>query len=209
MKMINGVLGCALVAGLMTFAAEKAQAGVLIGGSLYCPMKLKMIVQYESGGKIKKLTVTAKEALKELGYNSQVRLAEEYSFPWDIYVINKNSLVRNLTNPGGETPPILRVNYYDSITTDTKNGGYKEAGLVAVDFLSDRSPYDQFSLSGVYSYDKKEGKTDKKGFYKASERFKATALSGWANFPDLNVSDLPATGSTSYPGSGKLQAITL
>jgi len=54
MKITTGILGCALVAGLMTFASDKAQASVVIDNVVYASFNLKLATQYADGNKLKK-----------------------------------------------------------------------------------------------------------------------------------------------------------
>jgi hypothetical protein len=200
MKMITGILGCALVAGLMTFAADKAQAGVVIANDVYSPLKLKITAQYLDGSKIKTMSISSKDVLKDLGYNSNVQLASASYAPFDIWVINKDTLVQDLS-----TNDTLYLDYEYVVSNPGKNGKYNEAGVLEVYFSSDMSS-DYFDVYGVYSYSSNTGKTSSKGTYKFKEMLKSKTMSGYAYFPSLSSSDIPVTGSASYNGSGTLTA---
>ena len=204
MKMITGILGCALAAGLMTFAADKAEAGVNIGNELYSPLKIKVTAQYQdSNGKLKTMSVTGKDVLSELGYNNNVQLAEAAYGSYDIWIINKDTLIRNLSTNDVLT---LGTDYYTYSYSGKENEKYTESGLASVDFNSDMS-YDYFTISGPYTYSSKYGKTNKNGEYNFSENLNAKSLSGYGYFADLSESSVVVTGSTSYSGSDKFQAL--
>src|SRR5258706_5512722 len=96
MKLITGILGCALAAGLMTFAADKAQAGVVIDNTVYATFNLKISTQYQDGNKLKKASLTSKQFLKDIGFNGNVKLAVNTD-TYDVWVINKDTLMANLS----------------------------------------------------------------------------------------------------------------
>ena len=200
MKMTTGILGCALVAGLMTFAADKAQAGVVIGNDLYSPLKLKGTAQYESGGKIKKMSFTSKDVLKELGDTAKDHRLAVQSDIGDVWIITKDSLVRDLST---NDVPVLAL-YTSSVVRSEKDNKEKEIGILEVAFNSDMS-LTSFDIFGVYNYAQNTGKTTK-GTYSYSEKLKANGLVGSGTFPGLGES-IPTTGSASYSGSGKLTPV--
>ena len=199
MKMTTGILGCALVAGLMTFASDKAQAGVVIGNDLYSPLKLKGTIQFEKDGKIKKMSISSKDVLKELGAVKGEQLAVQSDIG-DVWIITKDSLVRDLST---NDVPVLAL-YTSSVVRSEKDNKEKEIGILEVAFNSDMS-LTSFDIFGVYNYAQNTGKTTK-GSYSYSEKLKANGLTGSGTFPGLGA-DVPTTGSASYSGSGKLTPV--
>ena len=198
MKIINGILGCALVAGLMTFASDKAQAGgLVIGGTVYAPFNLKLATQYDSNGKqLKKASITSKEFLKDLGYNSDVILAVDTD-TYHVWVVNKKSktLVADLST--NDTLSI-EFEYSQEVQPNSNKESYKEVGIFYVYSDAFGPDSDYFDVSGMYmdSYSYGSNSTYK-------ENLKAKALSGYGFFLELTDSDVPVTGSASYSGSGK------
>lgn len=200
MKLTTGILGCALAAGLMTFAPNTVQAGVVIGGNLYSPLKLKITVTYSQNGKLKKATVSSKDALKELGYPKSDSLAVS-RYSGDVWVINKDTLKANVSTNG-----YLTVNL-DWIVYANKGNTYTEAGTSEVVYYEGGYAYgtesaNWFDISGVYTYKDNDGKIDKNGYYMDDESYDAPALSGRGHISVLG--DVPITGSASYHGTGKL-----
>jgi len=201
MKMTTGILGCALVAGLMTFASDEAQAGTVIGNILYSPIKLKLTTVYEKDGKLAKMSITAKDVLKDLGYNtSQVKLAVDNYYE-DIWLINKDTTVKDLTDYD-----IMGFNndYYSYV--EGKNNKYTENGTFELWFYdtgssSEYSNY--FDISGIYTFNDSYGKTDKNGYYNEKESYSAKALSGLGKFSDIGYTTT-VTGDFSSNGSGKI-----
>lgn len=210
MKSTTGILGCALAAGLVTFAADNAQAGVVINNTVYAPAKLKLTAQYPDGNKLKKMSITAKDVLKDQGYNSNVQLAAN-SYTGDIWVINKDTLMENLSYEG-----ILYVSTdYDVATV--KGNTTKYTGIAYVTYnqggntptLAQFVASNYFEISGLYSASVNDGKVNNKGDYKFKGSFSSKDLSGYGYFTDLNSGEVPVTGSASAKGSGKLQALAL
>lgn len=202
MKMTTGILGCALVAGLMTFAADKAQAGVVIGNTLYSPVKLKLTTIYNDNGKLKKMSITSKEVLKEIGYNSKVTLAVDNSYS-DVWIINKDTILENLTTNG-----IMGFNYdYYSYAYSGKNDSkYTENGLLEVWFYDTGSESEwsnYFDITGIYTFNDSYGKTDKNGYYNEKESTKANNLSGEGYFSVIG-DNTTVSGNVSAKGSGKI-----
>jgi hypothetical protein len=137
MKLIQGILGCALVAGLVALAADKAQAGVVIGNSLYAPLSIKLSVRYyDKNDKIKQYRVTSKDVIKTLGLPKGDQLAVEHtgsdSSSGDVWVINKTTLVSDVTASG-----YLSLTTSDTLDNDVEkaSGSYKyaEAGILELD----------------------------------------------------------------------------
>lgn len=210
MKPTTGILGCALAAGLVTFAADNAQANDVINNVVYAPVKLKLTAQYQDGNKIKKMSITAKDVLKDLGYNNNVKLTAA-SDTGDIWVVNKDSLMEDLSSAG-----ILYVTTDYDVST-VKGKGTKYAGIAYVTYnqggtvpsvssVQSLVANNYFEISGLYSADVNEGNVNNKGDYKFKGSFTSKDLSGYGYFTDLSASEVPVTGSASAKGSGKLQA---
>jgi hypothetical protein len=196
---MTGILGGALVAGLMTFASDNAQASLVISNTVYAPFKLKLSAQYVDGNKLKKVSLTSKEFLKDAGYNGNVQLAVNTD-TYTVCVVNKDSLVADLS-----TNDTLAIEFEDSVTAqpNANKESYKEAGVFYVysDGFGDMGDY--FDISGVYS-DTYSWSTPKNGTQTYKENLKANQLSGNGTFYELTDSSLPVTGSASYNGSGKI-----
>lgn len=213
MKLTTGILGCALAAGLMTFAANKAQAEV-IGGTLYSPLKLQMVAQYvNSKGKLAKMSFTEKDVLT--GFLNDTTKGDALavsSRSGDVWIINQHTLVANISQIPND---YLFVKYgtFISATSGKDDSKYAETGVTYVDFYD--GGYDAFGTdsanwfetSGIYDYEETTGKVDKKGDFKFSQKYVAKALSGAGFFADVSEDVLPVTGKASYKGSGKLTEI--
>jgi len=199
MKITTGILGCALVAGLMTFASGKAQAkDLVISNEVYAPFNLKLSTEYVSGGKLKKASITSKQFLKDNNYNDKVTLAVNTT-TFEVWVINKDSLISNLTS--NDTLSIA----FSAVQTAQPNANkdsFKEAGIFEV--FSDNGP-DTFDISGVYSDSFSYGKVDKNNEQSYKESLKAKNLSGSGSIPALDpVNDVPVSGSADYKASAKI-----
>ena len=214
MKMTTGILGCALVAGLMTFAADKAQAGVVIGNTLYSPLKLKITVQYIKNGKVAKASVTAKQILKDLGWSDARQLAVSRD-TGDVWVLNKKALVTDISSYPNDYL-FVNLNWYDYGYTGKNDNTYNESGVAYVNFYDDgyeanyKESSNWFEISGAYTYKDVDGPV-KNGSYQDNESMKANALSGDGYFSnvDFDYGSVPVTGSASYNGNGKLAVSSL
>ena len=232
MKMTSAILGCALVAGLMTFAAGNVHAGVVIGNTLYSPFKLKLTIGvYNSKDAIKKVSINSKEVLKMLGYSKNVDLAINTGNVQnnDVYLINKDSVLEDLTTLGIMT---VDVNELLDSTSNGNNGKFKYAssGIVSIYFYSNTQFFSEsavvpliinnpnldqaaseeasdywFEISGLYSYSE-SGSAINGGKQKITTHLKSFGnLSGMGYDIDLN-NPYPTTvkGTGSASGSGKL-----
>ena len=215
MKTINGILGCALVAGLMTFAPSQSQAGVVgDDGVLYSPISLKLTIsKLNNNDKISTQTVTSKEVLKELGYNSDVVLAISLD-TGDIVIINKKggSVIRDLTDEGVMSVDINEF-LNDFKSSDKGSSTYNSSGLVDITFnnspavsLAVATSSDSFDVSGAYTGTIKTSNISKDGDQNVSTKAQAKALSGQGNFSELYPDDTVVTGSATVKGSGKIVA---
>ncbi len=224
MKLIKGIMGCALAAGLMTFAADKSKA-VVIDNTLYTPVNIMLTVSYHDAktGSLKQYSVTSKEVLKALGLpkGDQIALRD---YEGDVYLINKTTVLEDLTTAGYVT-----MNFSDTLDNEINgkkdDGSYKyaEAGILNLDVYSDpqfsegldqgaseEASDEWFEISGFYTYNETGSKFDKNDNRNISVTIKASALSGTgadANPPKNQ--DVPnpttVTGSTSSSGSGKVE----
>jgi hypothetical protein len=205
MKMNKAVLGCALAAGLMAFASDKAQA-VVIGNDLFVPANVKLTVSYVSGTSIKTVKVTSKQILAYLNYPKGTQLA---TWDGDIYAINKTTVLADLTTDGNVFINLQRLSWDE---VNKANGAYKytEVGQETLSFYSDGFvdfPADNtyyFSVNGQYSLKQSSSAISSAGKYTFSQKFSAKALSGSGY--DFDVTDilLPVSGSATANGSGKL-----
>jgi hypothetical protein len=218
MKMTTGILGCALATGLMTFAADKAQAAV-INGELYVPVNIKLAVSYYGkNDKLSQYRVTSKDVLKQLGYGKGYQLAS--SFGNDVYLITKSTVVADLTSDGYVT-----MDLNDQLDNETggKNGSYKytESGILSLDVYnspvfgegldkvaSEEASSEWFEISGYYTYGEKGSASNNNNQGRNySVKIKAKALSGLGHDSSSDL-DVPftttVTGSVTASGSGKV-----
>lgn len=203
MKITTGILGCALVAGLMAFASDKAQAGTVINNVLYSPVKLKLTTTYNKNGKLSKMSITSKEVLKDLGYNTgQVKLAVDNDVE-DVWLINKDTTIKDLT-----TNNIMGFDYswYSYAYSGNNDSKYIENGTFELWFYDTGSESEwsnYFDISGIYTFNDSYGKTDKNGYYNEKESYKANNLSGEGYFSDIG-DYTTVSGNFSSKGSGKI-----
>jgi hypothetical protein len=218
MKLIKGILGCALAAGLTTFASVQAQAGTVIDGTLFSTVNLKLVVNYENTkGKVSKKTVTSKQVLKDLGYNSNVALAVANDFEEDsgiqFYVINTKSqtVIEFLTEEG--TMSITNLNSVIETEKEGKNS-IKETSVGTLGILfttdsdteNDVETFDNFDVSGIYSATL-TGKEAKNDTEKSTVSVKVSSLSGsgfFSEIPDQDDENAVVTGSATVKGSGNV-----
>ena len=235
MKLTTGILGCALVAGLMTFAADNAQAGVMINNALYSPLSLKLTIGvYNSKGQIKKVSVTSKQILKtlDLPKGSQLAINTGNVENNEVYVITKDSVVGDLTANGILTADLNEL--LDSGSKGDSKFKYQSSGVLTLNFYSDpqfviaksaaiaisNPDIDQaaseeasdywFEISGQYAYSVNASVFDNHSQLKLSTNLKANELSGMGYDADLD-SDYPTTvaGNVSAKGNGKVPAISI
>jgi hypothetical protein len=231
MKLITGILGCALAAGLMTFAADKAQAGVVIDNTLYSPLKIKVTFGYtDDKGVIKKMSITSKQVLKmftppkgtDLPKNAKLAINTGDEENDHIFVITKNSVLEDLTAEGILTADL------NELLNSSSNGKndqfkYKETGILSLYFYSnpqfneelivnnpnlnqseseDSSDY-WFEISGIYFYSERDSSA-KSGKQSVSTSLKNSGvLSGDGYDVDLDYITT-VKGSASAKGNGKL-----
>jgi hypothetical protein len=215
-------LGCALAAGVLAFAGGKVQAGAVIGGQLYTPVSLKLVVTYYAGnGKFKKLTVSAKDILVLLGYAKNNQLARGPG--GDIFVIDKNTVMADLTVGGFLSMDFNQLLYTEVHPNDGAAFTFTESGLLAVNFYSDGGADESgghssaywFEVSGVYTGSGQVSaiKNNENNEQTVKENLKSPALSGDgfdldafnANF--ANSPSVPVTGDVSGSGSGMVLAV--
>lgn len=204
MKLNQVITGCALAAGLMAFAASNVQAGVVIDNSLYSPLNLKATVKYYDNNKVKQATETSKQLLKDLGFNGNVKLAlgPSLSENWyDVYVINKDSVVANLTTSG-----LASVSQDESFYTYNEgNNNYKwqSEGTVSVNVNDGESDTFNVNGSGLYTEKYSSKWNDNNSNVNQNLNLKITDATGTSYVADLG-SSLPTTISGSASGAGKI-----
>lgn len=212
--------GCALALGLMAFAASKAQAdNIVIDNTLYAPMNAKVTVQYVDKNKVKQATGNAKDLLNWLGYDTgKVKLAlgpGTNDRDMDVYVVNKanGSVIDVSTNydTSGYYMVVAKQMLIGTtnMSSNLLHSQWTENGQVFVLFYGADTKDGEvnFSLSGTYAA--KGGENDQKNsnVYTENISFKSSNLSGTGTVAGFSTNDLPATGSLSGGGSGKLTAV--
>ena len=138
MKQIKCILGCALAAGLMTFAPHQTQAGVVIGNQLYSPLKIKLTVgSFKANGSITKVSITSKEVLKLAGFpkNAKLAIIEGMVNYNSIFVISKDTVLENLTAQGILTANLSELLDYPVYGTNGQFK-YKSSGVLSLNFYS-------------------------------------------------------------------------
>ena len=209
MKLMTRILGCALAAGLMTFAAVPTQAAV-IGGTLYSPLQLKLTAQYvDANGKFAKVRITAKDVLTGFLNDTNKGDLLAVSSSGDVWIINQDTLVKNISRAPND---YLFIDYgaFVSSTSGKDGGKYSEIGVTYVNFYdggyaaAGTESANWFETSGGYTYSETTGKTDKHGSFKFSQDYRAKALGGVGFFTGLSGDNMLVTGSAAYKGSGKL-----
>jgi hypothetical protein len=212
MKIITGIMSCALATGLMTFASNNAQAAegsssgnIVIDNTLYSPLTVKLTVKYvDDNDKIKQASETSKDLLDDLGYDtSQVKLC--LGVDGDVYVVNKkNGDATDVSNE--ELDNNMFVDTEEQLSTTKSSGSddnkvtYQSEGQVEVEFEGDTS---DFTVYGLYSATLSGDFNESKDTTKAKTSAKSMNLAGTADVEDLGE-NLPASGKSSGGGSGTL-----
>lgn len=202
------MLGCALAAGLMTFAPVQSQAAnLIIGNSVYAPASIKLTYSFINKGKIQKVSVTSKEALHIAKAPKGSTLAYNYA-TGHIYVMAHDVVLTDLTANN-----VLMVINSPIISTNVigKNGTFThvEAGVVDVGFYSDGNPLPagnqySFEVTGTYAVDYSQSAANKNGSVRVSEHFRTANLAGKGYNHDISNNALPVTGSASASKVGKV-----
>ena len=137
---LKHILGCSLVLALTASVVGKVEAGVVIGGQLYTPLTIKLVVTYyNSNGKFKKATITSANILNVKGYKGD-ELARGPG--GDIYVLDKSTVVEDLTADGYLTANFDVLLYSETSQTQGSvvliNSAFKytESGVLGLDFYS-------------------------------------------------------------------------
>ena len=215
LNFLKPILAGALTFGLMTFAADQSKAAVVIGGQLYSPLNLKLVINYynATGSSFQKMSASSKDILSQLGWPTSDQLA--LGPLGDVYVIDKSTVVADLTATGYFSVQFNQLLY--TATSHNLNGAYsfKEMGVLAVNYYSDGGLDDTsghsssywFELSGNYSNSGQVSATvGNQQTIKAS--FKASTLGGQgfdlgANNVNSFNTLVPVSGGISGSGSGK------
>jgi hypothetical protein len=213
---------CALA--LTALVAGKVEAGVVIGGQLYTPLTINLsVTYYTSGGKIKKTTITSKDILNVQGYKGD-QLARGPG--GDIYILDKNTVVADLTASGYLTANLNVLLYSETSKTQgavvliNSAFNYSESGVLNLDFYSDPQfdedgSLDQpaseaashywFEADGAYS---RTGKVSaiKDNQRSVTENFNARLAGNGFDIDIDPINPLPVTATVSGSGSGLVLA---
>lgn len=209
MKSTTVIIGCALAAGLMTFASGKVQAGTVIDNSLYSAFKVKATLTYvNDADKYKKMSFNNKDLLEWSDTaGSGHKLA---THDGDVYVIDKDAVLANLTEEGYTD---ISIDEYISVDTTSNNGHTeKHTGQGYIDsyfYDSTSTPYYAINLYGVYSDSWTDKYNNNNSTVNTSASLKANSLAAESfTYDGETYSDyLPGTGSLSSDGSGKLNLL--
>jgi hypothetical protein len=156
---LKTILGCALAAGLTTFAASKVQAAQ---AEIFTPLHLKLIVSYTTGNdtKVHKLRINSKDILKELskvaydgenfkGDKLATQVGDAGEETESVFIIHgKNDVLEVPSEDGFMALGFQELNHNEK---DSAHGfKYAETGLITLNFYS--SP--QFTEEeGTVSFD--------------------------------------------------------
>jgi hypothetical protein len=230
MKITKGILGCALAAGLTTFAADKAQAGVVFENGLYSTAKIKLTVLYkESNGKFKKASINSKVILNDIEgntpnlslvvgtvdsendgdiwvYNTKLKTLGEDLTEASVLTLTDDELISNETLNKNETKETstsagtVTLNFYDDPQFDDE-----AVAKVASDFdrLASQEDSDNwFELTGVYNAKLTQSESEKSDTFSNHASAKAITLSGDGEF--MPNSTTPKTDLVPVYGSASL-----
>ncbi len=227
MKFTKIITGCALAAGLMSFAPV-AQAGIVLNNGLYANVNIKLTVVYASNGKLKKATVTNKQILSAL-YASTKDLTlvvgvQNSVANGDVFVYNTKTktLGVDLT-----AESVLTIDNREFISTSKpgNNGGSATSnGTVGIAFydspstefgfdqvLSQEASANWFEVGGVYSAKGSQSSNKGNTTVTINVNAQATDLSGQCEITPNSTTGksdfLPIYGSASAIGSGKLNQL--
>jgi hypothetical protein len=136
MKLIHGILSCALVAGLTAHAAP-SQNGTVIGNTVYTPLNIKLQTQFtNSKGKVREASLTSKDLISLLGFPKDAKLATDYDGfgdNADVVVIENGAILEDLT-----TDNIFSIDFNVLVPKldKNKNGVFTESerGLLSLNF---------------------------------------------------------------------------
>ena len=209
MKLHKIISGCALALGLAAFAAGNTQAGVVIGNTLYTPINVKGFVAYNDAktGTIKRASLTTKAFLKLFGFpkGDQLAIVIGASGAGDVFLINKNTVVQDLTVGGyvivttdevvsdtsGNSKSerytsrgILTLNAYSNPQFIVNNGAVQNnavSQVVAQGFdqaASEEASDYWLEVDGLYTYVETATAPDKNGKSKQTTNLKSTNFAG-------------------------------
>lgn len=213
MKLIQGILGCALAAGLMTLATGQAQASsVIVSNVLYLPLTVKASVTFNISGKSKKVSLTNKILLSDIldaPTDAKLLVSDDTG---DVWAFSKTEGSEDLTADGVLTISNNQVGDTVKGTTET------DTGTTEIDLYdnpqfnggldkgaSETNSDNWFEITGTYTLKRSEG-APKKGLVKVSDTFSAKGLGGNGFFDELETNTVPLTGgSVSAKGSGSLE----
>jgi hypothetical protein len=212
MKFIQGILGCALAAGLMTFATDQAQASNVVSNVLYLPLTIKATVTFNVSGKTKKVSLSNKILLSDIlnaPKDAKLFVSDDTG---DVWAFSKTEGSEDLTTDG-----ILTIS--NSMTGQTTKGIVEtDTGTTEIDLYdhpqfnggldkgaSETNSDNWFEITGTYKLAHSEG-APKNGLVKVSDSFSAIGLAGNSYFDEVETNIVPLTGgSVSAKGSGSLQ----
>ncbi len=213
MKFIQGILGCALAAGLMTFATDQAKASnVIVSNVLYLPLTIKASVTFNVSGKSKKVSLTNKILLSDIlnaPTDAKLLVSDDTG---DVWAFSQTEGSEDLTADGVLTISNNQVGDTVKGTTET------DTGTTEIDLYdhpqfnggldkgaSETNSDNWFELTGTYTLKHSEG-APKNGLFKVSDTFTAKGLAGNGFFDEVETNVVPLTGgSVSAKGSGSLQ----
>jgi hypothetical protein len=214
MKPIQSILGCALVAGLMTVASSNVQAagGIVFDNELYTPLTISVTATFDIGGKNKKEKITNTQIIEALSLPSTTDLVWDLS-SGDVWSMDSttSTLEEDLSAEG-----FLTIN--NGIGVSTSRGSTTTyTGSVGVEIYSnpvfdstvldpaesEAASSNWIELSGEYKGSITSGAV-KKGLQKISTTYSAKNLNGNIHAAEFSATTESATGDVSTSGSGSL-----
>ena len=217
MKLISSIVGCALAAGLTVGTLQAGGPGAIV----YTKLNFNLMVQYnDAKGIIHEATITSKDLLKLVGFPKDglvTDYASGFGDPADVFVIDKNGIVADLT-----TEDILSVGFTKVVNkrqSTGKNGSFDESEKGVISFSFDFTgsstqtlavaegsappPTDEFSFdcSGFYYWEAIGGAV-KKGEQKVATAITSNTYAG-NGFDSTIAPATPAIQSDAKtPGNG-------
>jgi hypothetical protein len=213
MKLTQGILGCALAAGLMAFASGQAQANDVIDNALYLPLNLKASVTFTINNKPKKVSLSNKILIVdilELPKDTKLMVSDDTG---DVWAFSKENAPEDLTADG-----VLTITNTQIGSGTVKGIAETDTGTTEIDFYdepqfdtgldkvaSEDNSDNWFEITGTYTLTHSEA-APKKGLSKVSDSFSAKGLTGSGFFDEVDAEIVPLTnGSVSAKGSGSLE----
>ena len=217
MKQFQNILGCSLVAGLMTVTTSQVHAGgTVIGGELYTPLTISVSATFDINGKNKKENISEKDIIEALDLPSTTDLV------WNLstgHVWSMNSKTKTLGDdlseegffsitsiPGGSTAKGDKTTYTGTVGVEI----YSDPVLNMDGSVNSMESADVSSnwiqINGLFKGTETNGAV-KNGFIKITTTYSAKGLTGNVFVGELSNIPVAGSGSIGTSGSGSVQVM--